>query len=279
MTPDELHRFIIQGENASVEFKEQATEDVLGGLSTDIAALANTQGGIIVFGITDKKDPMGCILKGGERERISHEASNCRPAITTDFDEIAFATRNFLVVKVPRSSIVHSDNRRRFPVPIGNTTDHLDSVGLSVLLRERGQVSHEQAQQVAAQAERERHPIPGDELSLLLRTLKDGRPARLEALRDFWALTGRYVILDREDVASAIEGVLTSGSEEEKESTLDALRAIHQFGTAAEKETLWRWRDILKHIAMSSPRTQTASKAFFILVLLMDEFVIEVLMH
>lgn len=201
------------------------------------------------------------------------------PAITIDFDDVAFATRNFLVVKVPRSSIVHSDNRRRFPVRIGNTTDYLDSVGLSVLLRERGQVPHEQAQQVAAKAEREGHPIPGDELSLFLRTLKDGGAARLEALRDFWALARQYVLLDREDVASAVESVLTSGSEEEKESTLDALRAIHQVGTAAEKETLWRWRDILKHIAMSSPRTQTASKAFFILVLLMDELVIEVLMY
>ncbi len=58
-TLDDLEELVRESESARVELKREISEDVVRGLSTDIAALANYEGGYIVFGFTDDKEPMG----------------------------------------------------------------------------------------------------------------------------------------------------------------------------------------------------------------------------
>ena len=99
---EDLRRLVEQSEDARVELKETPSDQVLRDFSTDIAAIANGKGGAIIFGITDAKGYVGCMLVGTERDRISQEAVRCRPPVQIDFDETASDDgKRFLVVRVP----------------------------------------------------------------------------------------------------------------------------------------------------------------------------------
>ena len=64
-----------QSEDARVELKEMASDQVLRDFPTDIAAVSNGKGGAIVFGVTDAKEFVGLDPRGDERERISQAYS------------------------------------------------------------------------------------------------------------------------------------------------------------------------------------------------------------
>jgi predicted HTH transcriptional regulator len=89
---NDLQQIIDRGEDTQTEFKAALSEEVLKGLPTDLAAIANSQGGRIIFGVTDDKDPVGIVLTGEEFNRISQCASNCRPVILAEPEEIRFGT-------------------------------------------------------------------------------------------------------------------------------------------------------------------------------------------
>lgn len=146
--------------------------------------MANFQGGRIIFGVTQGKDPVGLDFQGDEREKISQQASNCRPAVKIDFEEITLGSRHFLVVKVDRSSVVHNDLNRRFPIRIGNTTDYLDASGLLALLQERRLLVVEGQEPQPTPTERKRRPLSKSQVDLLSRTLASTNPSvRLEGLK------------------------------------------------------------------------------------------------
>src|SRR5712691_2701527 len=138
LTLNDLQTLIERGENQNVEFKSEPTDDVIRGLSTDIDAFANAEGGRIVFGVEDKKEPSGCVLHGTEKKRISQEASKCRPPVSIELEDVPFGSKTFLVISVPRTGVVHSDDRDRFPLRIGEITSFMDGVLIAYRLSEKG---------------------------------------------------------------------------------------------------------------------------------------------
>jgi predicted HTH transcriptional regulator len=48
---EELQKIIGRGEDTQTEFKAALSEEVLKGLPTDLAAIANSQGGRLIFGV------------------------------------------------------------------------------------------------------------------------------------------------------------------------------------------------------------------------------------
>src|SRR5439155_17977313 len=243
-TFDELHQIITQGENVRVEFKAEASEEVIRGLSTDLAAMANTQGGIIIFGVTDSKDPRGFSLKGDERERISQSASNCIPPISVDFEEVRFGTRAFLIVKIPRSILIHNDLNRKFPTRIGNITGFFDALGLVALLQEKRLLQYEvqQPTQVATVAERKREPLSKSETKILVRGLNAPDPSvRLEAIRDLLNTPFYSIILEEKSIMTAIEKILTARNPEEIGPVLQVIRVVLSYGTKKEQDNVRGW--------------------------------------
>jgi len=264
---DELHQIITQGENARVEFKAEASEEVLRGLSTDLAAMANTQGGVIVFGITDAKDPKGLSLRGDERDRISQSASNCTPPISVDFEEVRFATKVFLLVQIPRSTIVHNDQQRRFPTRIGNTTGYFDALGLVALLQEKRLLQHEvqQPAQVAT-VERKREPLSESETTLIARGLNaQDSSVRLEAIRDLITSPFYAIILEDKSIIAAIDKILKARNPEEIGPALQVLRVALSYGTKTEQENIRAWSALTFDIGKTMVRPEIGSTAFQIL--------------
>lgn len=80
---DELQKMCAQGESTRLEFKRELSVDVLKDLSTDIAAMANTEGGRIIIGVDDERRPVGYTPRQRHEDRnlVSNEAKNCSPPI------------------------------------------------------------------------------------------------------------------------------------------------------------------------------------------------------
>lgn len=250
-TSDDLHRLISDKENVRVDFKVDATEDVLRGFSTDVASFANTQGGTIIFGVTDDGDPLGCKLTQVQRDRISQEMSKCHPIINADFEEVSFGTRKFFVVKIPKSRLIHNDHQRRFPVRIGNITEYLDASGLVSILQERAVVSNNTAVQIP-QEQAGRKTLPSDDALVLTNTLRNAdRTIRLEALKDLATMPYWFALFENEDLASAVGQILTGNDLEEEGFVLESLRGIAHAGSEKEKTVLRGWFPRIEELANS----------------------------
>ncbi|HYS99203.1 MAG TPA: ATP-binding protein [Thermoplasmata archaeon] len=278
LTFDDLNRLIQQGENATTEFKAEPSPQVLRGLSTDIAAMANYQGGMIVFGVTDDRDPRGCTLDAGIRDRITTEAKLCRPAIAVDFEEVPFGARRFLILKVPRSSVFHNDKEFRFPTRIGNQTDYLDALGLVAVFNERTPVQGEALQQFV-QPVVEKQELSNTEAASVAHALSSPEPSvRLEGLRDVAFLASRFVLLDRRPIAEAVKRTLDSGTEQERDLVMQALRNRTVWKVEAETRIIATWVPELIELAQSAP-PGTATAAFQILMNLRRKEAAEVLVQ
>jgi hypothetical protein len=278
-TLDELQQLIAQKENTRVEFKREVSDSVIQSMSTSVAAMSNAQGGVIIFGVTNQEEPAGCLLKGNDRDRISQEASNCQPVVKIELEEVPFGSRSFLLVKVPRSNVVHNDSQRKFPVRVGNITGYLDAYGVISLLQERGLIRPESAQQATSLTEQPRLPLSAKEMALLSRGLESVDPViRLEAVRDLTATPFKQIVIEDPSIAKIVQHLLQSGSAEEKGLILDLVRHVANWGTAKEKEIVTSWMDIFTTMGKTSP-PEIARKAFDALQSARRREAVDVLLH
>ena len=214
-TLEDLEKLAQQRESATVELKSELTLDVLRKLSTKIAALANSSGGQIIFGITDSGDLKGYPAQPEDRDKISTEAKNCSPPVRLDFENLHFGEQKFLIVYVPRTNAVHSDKNQKFPVRIGNLIDYLDGAGIVSLIRERELVQGASSQSYQTTASSyEREPLPDKLGKILLETISHNDSAIVkEGLKDINALKHHYDISKEEKLMDAIVPIIMRDDE------------------------------------------------------------------
>lgn len=254
-----------QSEDARVELKEMATDQVLRDFPTDIAAVSNGKGGAIVFGVTNAREFVGLDPRVDERERISQEAAKCRPPVQIDFDMVLSEDKKrFLVVHVPAAATLpHSDHRDRVPMRVGNVTAYLDPSGVMKWLSERGLLSRE-AQQVYPESKRE--PISDVDASAIADGLDSGIALRrIEALRDMAHLCHRHVVLDRGDIALSIGRILREGTTQEARLILEGLRSVVLWGPEEERNPVLQWFDRVAEIARDVREPELARMAWDVL--------------
>lgn len=141
------------GEDSFTEFKEIKFKDAKiidihsMSIAAEIVAFANTEGGIILFGVNDQGDVIG-ISK--EEMKILEEwianicQNNCDPPIRPAISKIMLpdAQKNnvsVLSVEVPKSVFVHQTKDGRFFHRIGSKKEILSTSELGQLMQARGQ--------------------------------------------------------------------------------------------------------------------------------------------
>ncbi len=97
-----LSRLIKRGESQSLEFKLKPDED----LGKTICSFANTNGGIILIGISDDKEIMGC--SGKQEQRIANTAHSCKSSVYPEIRESNLNGKNIFMINVKKSSQIHS---------------------------------------------------------------------------------------------------------------------------------------------------------------------------
>lgn len=102
MNEKELKNLTGKGESQKIEFKQKPSEDI----GKPICSFANTNDGIILVGISDKKEIIGCNKK--HEQQISNIAHTCKPAIYPKIEEIKIGNKTIFIVKVKKTGSIHS---------------------------------------------------------------------------------------------------------------------------------------------------------------------------
>jgi hypothetical protein len=158
VTEEHLERLVTAGarEDADLDFKEHrygGGESEKRELAGDIAAMANSRGGLIVIGIRDEGDVAAELtsveLVDGEEARIRQiAADNIAPRVTFDVRVVereGDATRGYYLIIVPPSSLrphaVRKGRDLRYPVRDGTITRWLSEPEVADAYRDRFSVA------------------------------------------------------------------------------------------------------------------------------------------
>ena len=104
----ELLEKIILGENSTMEFKREMPHR--DNMADEIAAFANTQGGMILIGIDDNREVIGVELQKLDNvEKTVVEICNdwIEPTVPIFTEKLRLDGKNLLKIEVPRSFFVH----------------------------------------------------------------------------------------------------------------------------------------------------------------------------
>ncbi len=135
----ELIEKIMLGEDSTIEFKrEMPRRD---NLADEIAAFANSQGGVILIGVDDYKEIVGLGLQELDRvEKIVVESceDSIEPAVPIFTEKLRIDDKNILKIEVPKSLFVHKTSNGYFARQ-GSSKREMPTDQLARLLQSRSQ--------------------------------------------------------------------------------------------------------------------------------------------
>ena len=101
MDKRELMEIIEKGEDSFIEFKEEKVHS--DDLASEIVAFANTEGGIILLGVSDKKEIKGISKPDKEMQRVENISyNNCEPSIAVAIEKIKVEDRIVLCIHISK---------------------------------------------------------------------------------------------------------------------------------------------------------------------------------
>ncbi len=135
MEKKEFDFLLSKGEDYKTEFKEN-----LSGIDKDIVAFANTDGGVILVGVTDTGKVKGFALSNKHKAEIQAVARNCDPAIRIELSE----QDNVTSIIVPESTTKPHKCSAGFYLRNGATSQKLTVGEIRELFNRQGQLFYEE---------------------------------------------------------------------------------------------------------------------------------------
>ncbi len=103
MTPGDVRELIQSGEGIGIEFKRKISSPEK--IARELVALANTQGGVILFGVDDDGGIFGVESEKSEIDQIDFAATHlCDPPVGLDIDVVPFDKKDVIVASVEQSA-------------------------------------------------------------------------------------------------------------------------------------------------------------------------------
>ena len=135
----ELIEKIILGEDATIEFKREMPHR--NSLADEIAAFANTQGGVILIGVDDNSEIVGLELNQlnqVEKKVVEICRDSIEPTVPIFTEKLRIDDKNILKIVVPRSLFVHKTSNGYFTRQ-GSSKREMPTDQLARLLQSRSQ--------------------------------------------------------------------------------------------------------------------------------------------
>ena len=135
----ELIEKIMLGEDSSIEFKREMPHR--NSLADEIAAFANSQGGVLLIGVDDYREIVGLELQ--ELDRVEKTVveiceDNIEPTVPIFTEKLRINDKNLLKIEVPRSLFVHKTSNGYFTRQ-GSSKREMRTDQLARLLQSRSQ--------------------------------------------------------------------------------------------------------------------------------------------
>ena len=136
----ELIEKIMLGEDSTIEFKREMPPQ-RNSLADEIAAFANSQGGVILIGVDDYREIVGLELQNldnVEKTVVEICEDSIEPAVPIFTEKLRIDDKNLLKVEVPRSLFVHKTPNGYFARQ-GSSKREMPTDQLARLLQSRSQ--------------------------------------------------------------------------------------------------------------------------------------------
>ena len=135
----ELIEKIMLGEDTTIEFKREMPHR--NSLADEIAAFANSQGGVMLIGVDDYREIVGLELQ--ELDRVEKTVveiceDNIEPTVPVFTEKLRIDDKNLLKIEVPRSLFVHKTSNGYFTRQ-GSSKREMRTDQLARLLQSRSQ--------------------------------------------------------------------------------------------------------------------------------------------
>ncbi len=103
MNPNEFKDLIAEGESSFLEFKRKATTP--NKLAREIAALANTKGGILIIGVDDDGTVVGVRSEKSEIDIVEQACGfHIFPPVEPEIEIIEYKNKDVILVHIPEST-------------------------------------------------------------------------------------------------------------------------------------------------------------------------------
>ena len=143
MDADDIRQLVSQGEGNTIEFKESLP--VPADLAREMVALANTDGGWLLIGVTDQGGIRGVTFGDREARRVLNVArNNCVPHLQPQIETVELEGRTVAVIRVERGRQKPYQANGRIYIRIGASTRVATQVELLSMLQESGLLSFDQ---------------------------------------------------------------------------------------------------------------------------------------
>jgi ATP-dependent DNA helicase RecG len=143
MNSDDIRQLIAQGEGNTIEFKESLP--VPAELAKAMVAFANTDGGWLLVGVTDRGDVRGVTFGDREAQLVLNVArNNCVPHLQPTTETVELDDKTVAVIRVERGRQKPYQANERIYVRIGASTRVATQVELLSMLQESGLLSFDQ---------------------------------------------------------------------------------------------------------------------------------------
>jgi len=138
MTKENILEIIVKGKNSSVEFKSSLVKP--NSLAKKIVAFANTNGGIILIGVSDSGNIEGLSKDKNYEEWVAGiSRNNVIPAINLKFNIYKISNVEIASITVPKGmDKPYQTNESRFLVRIGSTNRNATQAELMRLFQQAG---------------------------------------------------------------------------------------------------------------------------------------------
>ena len=114
----DLKQRIAQGENTTTEFKESFDQEVI----ETAAAFANTDGGIILIGVSDRREIRGITIGKETLRDVSNRISQAtEPRVVIEIKSVAVEEKSVLLIHIAESSIKPVSVKGRCYKRVGNS--------------------------------------------------------------------------------------------------------------------------------------------------------------
>jgi len=143
MNADDVRQLIAQGEGNTIEVKEGVP--VAADLAREMVAFANTEGGRLLLGVTDRGEICGLAFGDREAQFVLNVArNNCVPHLQPHIETVEIAGQTVAVVQVERGRQKPYQANERIYIRMGASTRVATPVQLLGMLQESGLLSYDQ---------------------------------------------------------------------------------------------------------------------------------------
>ena len=139
MTPDQFWELVGAVEHEGLDFKGGPNES----LERAIPAMAMTDGGLLILGVDDRRQIVGCQLTQRVQDRIAGYAKECH--VTVELREVRVGSHKLTIVEVPevRGRIVTTPDGRLLR-RLGGASESLRGDAIARFVQDRGKASAEE---------------------------------------------------------------------------------------------------------------------------------------